>query len=533
MDLMRVSSVLGAFLLAGLSAAALPAADVFAPSGGTPATVKPQPAEEVEAMLRVADTPWLDRELTRFAAALGRDPAPMRRVLAEKLYRTKSLDAIDTARPAVFIWRSGSSPLQAIIPIRAELRRQFVDEFGSMGPGEAPLVRVGDRDGTVIFTQNHPEGLREYRLLVMDSVAFLARNADECRKLMARAPTLLPQVGNSAPVSLVCTGAWLRTTRLLDWTWSSRLPVPSWLPWPAMLDTAQRAVIDQTDRFSFEVRGGAEGRARLSAQLVARPDSELAAWIATQQNQGSRLQAQVGGPDTAIKLTTHITWQDKLELLARAVLPGLRESLGAAWNLAGEEAWMQTFTVAQRSSDAVWCLDVPEPGKQFQTLVIEQPRAEEQIGQLDRVSSALNATAPTGATITGYAAARRAVPAQAGRPALNQLIGATAHQVLLVDGWNVTDAEVQARAEATARRLQQVGSAAAEPAVVSLWCNFGRLVRLAPGTDPEVTIPDAVLQGFIRTVGVTTLQCDLMVSLNDAAVAFGHLPDDPNAKRRP
>ena len=521
----------GACLLAGQ----LLAADAFSggtaagtPStGGATSTTQAQVADGFDAQMRIADAPWLDRELTRFCAALGRDPKPLRRALAETLYHTKTLDAIDTARPAVFMWRKGPAPLQAIIPIQADKRRQFVEEFGVMGSGEAPLVRVGDRDGTVIFTQNHVEGLREYRLLVTDSVAFLARNADECRKLAARASTILPVVGSgSAPVSLTCSGPWLRGRNLLGWSWSPRLPICQWLPGTALLDAAQKAILGQVDSMSFEVRPSADGKARLAVRLAATAESELAAWIATQQNQGSRLQTQIGGPDTAIKIAAHVVWQDKLGQLAQTLAPAQRTARGEAWTPTVEEAWTQAFSIAERVVDAVWSLDVPSPGRYQQMLVLEQPRGDEQVQALDRVAGAYLTQPATQRAITGFQAAVRSVPAVDGRPSLVSLLCTTTRHTLMVDGWNMSDSEVLKRTEASARRLQQVSSSAGEPAVISVWCNLGRLVRLAPGVDPEVTIPDAIVSGAVRTAGVNALQFDLSAPLVEAALALGHLPDE-------
>ena len=482
--------------------------------------------------MRVSDAPWLDRELTRFCAALGRDPKQLRRALAETLYHTRTLDAIDTARPAVFMWRKGSAPLQAIIPIQADKRRQFVEEFGVMGSGEAPLVRVGDRDGTVIFTQNHPDGLREYRLLVMDSVAFLARNADECRKLAARASTLLPVVGSgSAPVSLTCTGAWLRARDMLAWSWTPRLPIAQWLPGSALMDGAQKATLSQVDSMSFEVRPSADGKARLAVRITATAESELAAWIATQQNQGSRLQTQIGGPETALKISSHVVWQDKFSQIGLALAPAQRAARGASWTPTVDEAWTQAFALAERVVDAVWSLDVPSPGRYQQMLVVEQPRGAEQLQAIDRIASAYLGQPGTQRAITGHQASVRSVPAFEGRPSLVSLLCATTRHTMMVDGWNMTDSDVLSRTEAAARRLQQVSSNVSDPSIISVWCNLGRLVRLAPGIDSEVTIPDAIISGALRTLGVNTLQFEVSAPLVESALALGHLPDDSRENR--
>jgi hypothetical protein len=530
-----VSCVVTMVLLVQSGGGRMAAADPFASEGKpAPAVPVPVPADTFEAVVRIADCMWLDRELTRFAAALGRDPKFLRNQLAEALYHTRSFEAIDTARSAIFIWSSGASPLQAIIPIHAELRRQFVDEFGVMGSGEPPLVRVGDRDGTVIYTQNRPEGLREYRLLVIDSVAYLARNADECRRLAAHALTLLPVVGTAAPVSLQCSGAWLRNSGLLAWSWSPRLPVAQWLPGGEMLAAAQAGILSQTEQFACELRPGTgvEGRARLNWRLTARPDSEFAAWIATQQNQGSRILGLVDSPDVAFRAALHVVWQNKLEQVARSLAAQLKMTVGDGWTDAVGESWQRLFAVAQRSTDAAWVLAAPAPGVQVQTVLFEQPRADEQAQNLDRVSAALTGVNPVSVTVGGFAAIRRQMPAKAGRPALTQIFAGTNRHLLLVDGWGMAGPDLLARAEATARRLQLATAPSADPAIFSAWCNLGRLIRLAPALDTELSIPDAVLTAAVRVAGVNVLVGDVSAPLADAAAALSHLPDEPAARSR-
>lgn len=502
------------------------AEDAFSPGANTPVAPQAAIAEGYDAIVRITDAPWIERELARFSAALGRDPKPLRKVLAEALYHTSSLDAVDTSRPAVFVWRKGPAPLQAIIPIKADRRRQFIEEFGVMGSGEPPLVRVGDRDGTVVYSQNFPEGLREYRLLVSDSVAFLARNADECRKLAAQPGILLPALGSgAAPVSLTCSGEWMKANGLLTWAWSPRVPIQQWLPGSLLLDATQQALLGQVASATFEVRDGAGNRARLSARLTAHPDSEFAAWIATQQNQAIRVQTQVGSATTAIKIAGHVTWQDKLEQVARALVPKMAAARGTDWTPVFEESWIQALTTAQRSTDMVWLLDVPRANSQVQTLILEQPRAEEQLQQLELVATSLVGSKPTPGTVTGFPATCRSAKATANRQALDQVLSATTRHVLLVDAWNLSPADALRSAEETARRLQQVATPVGESAIVSMWCNVGRLVMLAPGIDTEVTIPEAIIQGTIRTSGVHVVNCELHVPLAAAAQALSHLPD--------
>jgi hypothetical protein len=115
------------------------------------------PLDQAEVVLQVRDGRWVDREATRFAAAYNGDLSAVRSELAQALYRSVSFDGIDLTRPALIAWRTGKAPLLAVIPISD--RATFLRSFGAVDIGEAPLVRTGERDGTVIYTQNQPQGL--------------------------------------------------------------------------------------------------------------------------------------------------------------------------------------------------------------------------------------------------------------------------------------------------------------------------------------------------------------------------------------
>ena len=81
-----------------------------------------------ERLIQINDAHWVEREASRFAAALGQDPVPVRRRIAERLYRSRDLNGIDTLRPALLWWGTESGPLTALIPLKD--RRIFCDGFG-------------------------------------------------------------------------------------------------------------------------------------------------------------------------------------------------------------------------------------------------------------------------------------------------------------------------------------------------------------------------------------------------------------------
>ena len=81
---MRLPSVVPSLLLSLVVAVVpLAAEDGFTPGATAPQTTTVAASDAYDAVVRIADTPWVERELSRFAAALGRDPQPLRRALAE------------------------------------------------------------------------------------------------------------------------------------------------------------------------------------------------------------------------------------------------------------------------------------------------------------------------------------------------------------------------------------------------------------------------------------------------------------------
>jgi hypothetical protein len=133
--------------------------------------------------------------------------------------------------------------------------------------------------------------------------------------------------------------------------------------------------------------------------------------------------------------------------------------------------------------------------------------------------------APTTTSITGFTAAKRLLKPTGGRPPATQVIMATSRALLLFDGWNVPENDVLRHAEESARSLQQFTLAPSEPTLITASINLGRLVRIAPGIEPELVIPDAISQATVRTAGMNVLQCELTIPLIESAGALNHLPD--------
>jgi hypothetical protein len=265
-------------ILAGVSVLSMPAAD--------------EPT--VVASLRVDDGRWLVRTLGRIAAASGADERLVRAEAARRCYLSRSLDGIDLARPALIERRTGRLPLQAVIPVGN--RAAFLDAFGALPDGEPPLVRVGDRDGTVVYTQTHPDGLREYRLLVTDGLACFAPTAAICRTLAAdqslrqniAGPAVTWTVAGDALLPLgadLCGGlqGLLPGWQILETGWGMGQPLP--------LQGTGFGLLADVARHAATVRvtvAGDDAAVALRCRIEPRSGSPLAAWTVSQHGPGIR-----------------------------------------------------------------------------------------------------------------------------------------------------------------------------------------------------------------------------------------------------
>ncbi len=451
----------------------------------------------VETLLQIADARWLDREVARFGSAQGRDPKPLRQWLARVLYRSNDLDGIDLSRPAVLAWRAGPSPLLAIIPVKH--RQKFLDLFGAAADDEAPLVRTGDRDGMVVLTQNTAQGLRDYRLLVVDDTAYLARTASECRQLAERADRLLPQAEREAPaLRLSAAGSWMAAHR----------PDPSSVlagiglrtGWPAMplwsrLWSATLGQAEQIDASLIPTRDDA----RLSLTVRPRTGSELATWISLQRNTGSRLAAMADPRDLALRLTANATWAGALGNWAKGV--------------PGSEPWQKVFTGADKGGEWALTVAVPAPGSQINALYLEHPRPTEQLQAVDDAIGATLGGTRSGASIPGAAVAARALPGGASVVAL----GTTRHVVML-ESHGLELSALAERGQELVPRLSQVGTPGTDGAIASLWCDLDRLARVAKGVDPDAPAAPAPITCTI-TVGQNATRLQIETTARPEAIA--------------
>ena len=470
-----------------------------------------------DAWLRVEDARWVERETARFTAALSRDSRPITSFLSTLLYRSSNLDGIDLSRPALLWWRGGPAPFAALIPTGN--RQAFLDAFGFLRDGDGPLVRVGDRDGTVIYTQSYDGGTREYRVLITDEVAIVGRNLDECRRLAQRASTMLTINDRvAAPVSFTLNAKALAGLDPSVVSWPAKLPIGGWLDPQPLLRVAATWVLPQLESIQVEIRPETGGMARITSRIKAKPDSDLAAWMNLQTNSGSRLLTQVQPDLAAMVLCSHLTWRGRLESQAKDLQAALGDTIPAS---AGP-AWIECVQLMERAGDLVWSLQIPSPGTRISVLAIDQPRADEQARAFDTwAGTVLDTPSMPRAGLGQFRSGKL----------INQVIATTSRQLLIVDGMSMSGGRpasdpIQEVTSRLLNRLQQVTAPSGEQAIFSLRVDLSRLTLLAHGADFETVPPAAPINLVVKTSGPAQLTAEMTIPLALAAQALGHLPED-------
>lgn len=465
---------------------------------------------KTRAVLRIDDIRWLEREAVRMAAAQGRDPAPLRRSLAQTLFRCRSLAGIDTSRPALLAWRNGKTPLVAIIPVAD--RRQLIDDFGAVPAGEPPLVRVADRDGAVVFSQNHADGVREYRLLVAGGTAYLAHSLEECRALAARPLTAAP--AGEAPISLwsrsLFAGADLDWSGVLDTPLT--LPATTWLNLQPVQAALRELAARQGEWWRWELRPAGEGELSLSLRAQMRADSALAQWLAAQRNQASRLAPLLRGERTALMVWGSLGWSGQLAEFGASLSTTMRNRLGPAWIPQVDEAWRTWWSLWERTGDCAWGLEIATPDQYLTTTVVEIPRAAEQAAAWEAVAGACTGIPGTG----GNGAYQRS--GRVGNARFAQSILAVERHVVAVDAFGGLESEPAAKA--LAARLPQAVTLEGEPALISLWCDVARLARASPAIPADANLVPAVITASLRQSGAQQILLEATIPLRAIAAVL-------------
>lgn len=473
------------------------------------------PLDQAEIILRVRDGRWVDREATRFAAAYGSDLAGVRGELARVLYRATSFDGIDLSRQSLIAWRPGRMPLIAAIPISN--RTAFLKSFGAVDGNEPPLVRTGERDGTVIYRQNQPGGEWEYRLLVAGNVAFLARTTEECQRLAAA--LAVPQVDPAAaPIEIVMRGGAVLAPRLPGTGFLAALPR---LPFDldeisavaGLSDNAWSAVADQVAAIGIQARSDAQGELILSTRLVAKPDSTLASWIAVQRPGTERLAGQLRTPATALLASGHLSFQGQLERWAFDQADTLRAAAGARWTDTADGAFRGLCTLVERTG--AFAIAVERSGNGVvQSWVAEHPRALEVVQSAATVVAALQGGEPEMTRIGQRPAFTLPVPG-----GISLFVAGDRH-AMRIDDRGAKRAVASAGEQL--QRLEEAGTLDDAPSLMAVWIDLGKAWNApapADGTTPELVAVRAAL----RPVGTSMLDLTAKIPLAGVGRLLGRM----------
>ncbi len=451
------------------------------------------------AVLKIHDPRLLDREATQFAAGLGIDPAPMRAGLARVLFRSRDLEGIDLSRPALMAWRKDNPPLLAIIPLSN--RRAFLDSFGASFGEESPLIRVSERDGTVVYTQNGNEGLLEYRLLVSDRAAYLGRNINECRALVEHQ---LPAVTTEGTLVFRANADYFRQisselnagkddeqyTKGLAAFGSSLTHLQS------VVVASWKAFLGQINTVELSVRPDRDGNFKLSLSVQAQEESQLSVWISNQRNQPSRLLSVVRSPNALFTLAGNIVWQGQAEQVGQVIMPVVREQVGDRWTPMVEENWISLWRIADRSGPFAMASDIDIVNKLpvgESRFISDQPRAQEMLSLIMLISQAI--TGRVGEVVSaGSATGYRDRQADT-----DSAIVANDRYLMSIQS-NMRSAV--AAATEVAERSSQIGAPEGSVGIVMTTMNFTPYVRalvLLLGGDQQPSLPQAVMDITVKS----------------------------------
>jgi hypothetical protein len=369
------------------------------------------PLADALGVLKVNDPRLLDRETTQFAAGLGIDPAPMREGLARLLFQSRTLAGIDLSRPSLLAWRKSAPHLAAIIPLSD--RRAFLDNFGASFGGEAPLIRISEREGTVVYTQNTNEGLLEYRLIVSERAAYLGRNIADCRAL---AELTLPPVTSEWPLYFRANSDYLSQLKsttpsaptTLNYAKGMEVLGPSLQRFQQHMQQAWNSLLEQMQQVEISVRPDTDGKLHVALTITALPDSQLSVWMSNQRDQPSRLLPFVARDDSVMTMAGQVTWQGQAEQIGQLFQPLVAAQAQTRWNEQVEENWTAMWRLANQAGPFAWALDLAAVGREVKMearAMAEQQKAQEMLSLMTLVSQATDprmGEVVTAGSATGY-----------------------------------------------------------------------------------------------------------------------------------
>jgi hypothetical protein len=465
--------------------------------------------KEVTALLSITDGSWIDRQVINLAAANGDDPVIWRERIGRSLYLSNGYDGIDLTRPALIGWRPGPAGLVAVLPIKD--RKKFLDGFGVAPGGDAPLVRVGDREGTLVLTQNRGGVRDEYRMLVTDDTAYLARTPEECRQL-----SLHPLVLSTALIaSFTAWGPFTGglptgiTTEIPDLT--ALVPKTRLAPTVGILaSTFLQPMLDQVTTFSWQLTPTNTGAA-LSADLQLTSDGSLASWLRSQSNQGSRLLPAVHNEGSALLVYGQFSWQGQCETYGETSAADLKSKL--PWTPEVDAAWRTVWSLLDRSGGFAWDLHFTGNDGWGAILTAEQADAAEFAKRLTVLATNLQSSTSELVTINDQTATR--LSGDQG----TVLVSTGDRHVVLAEG---TDAEASTGV-ALAKLVTPSPPTGANGLLVAIvdisrWVRHAYTGHLEDGT----TLPPVVITAVAKT-GKDALHLDANVPITDLVALLNKL----------
>lgn len=463
--------------------------------------------DQVLVAVQVRDGRWLDREATRFTSAYGGDLQKVRAEIAQVLYRSRSTAGIDFARPALVGWRGGRAPLIAALPVSN--REAFLKDFGAVEPESPPLVRTGEREGTVVYRQNQPGGEVEYRLLVAGGTAFLARTAAECRALAAEygTPGYDPAL---APIEVSWRGAGLAELPFPAAHWIAALPdLPTAAPELAALRplaaSAWRDLAGQIATMSLAVGGDGHGELRLALRIAARRDAPLAAWIAAQRPGTERLAGQLRTPSTVLLASGRLVFQGQLERWAFDQIAAVQAACGPRWNETVDGAYRTLCTLIERSGALGLAVERHQAGT-VQQWVAEHPRAVEVMQSASVLAAALGG----GAAAQARVGQRDAITVTGATQA--SLYAAGDRHAVRVDDRGAR--RLAPSAADLLQRLDETGSLDDEAVLAAVWCDLSAAWNTPAGVDGEPA-PGLPVRARLRQAGESAIEAAIALPLAD------------------
>jgi len=454
-------------LVGSLSAAeALPSA----------ADLAPELRDELRVVVRVNDPAWLAQHTGALAQAIGPFGALVMQAVNEFFYFHSSGAGIDLTRPAVVAWREGDAPLVMMIPVGD--RRAFLADFAKVSLiDDRMMLRVDEQQGAFVYSHaSLTGGMARYRLLLRNGYACLARSVEECEQLAAA----LPAAGASA-VHIELDGdqiAEVFTDHMEESTDEADVPLGAF---PLLTRKLQRlpGAIQQLARFALRIGpSGSEGDVEIVADAYARPDSTLAAWIARQQNSGSRLLPLVRRPGDLFTAYGHLRYQGEIEAIGREIVQRLRES---ETELSVEQAQgIRAFTrLDERGGAFAWAMSMdPQTKTTLLRAVFDQPKGVEHLKLVHELRDLLyddDSSEYGGIASIGGLPAFTATQSMDNEKPVTSIRAASAERQLAVLGNDEARATIEARTMAAA--LSEDHAPVGEPGIFVLQLHIDEFMR--------------------------------------------------------